>query len=162
MTVERFRNWQGHGWLALAARVYLAGVFILASIYKIGHPESFALDVATYGILPLPLINLFVLVVPFVEAFAGAMLLVGFRARAAALLVSGMMVMFMVALGIVLAKGLEMSCGCFASAASGEADPIGWSTMARDGAWLVLALYVLLLDRRPFGLDRLFQEGRVS
>lgn len=160
MTVQGFMDWRGHGWLALGARLYLATVFLMAAFYKILHPESFAVDVATYGILPLPLINGFALVVPWVEAVVGVMLVVGFRVRAAALLVSGMMVMFMVALAMALAQGLDMSCGCFASAETGDADPIGWNTMARDAAWLALAVYVLLVDRRPLGLDRLTFAGR--
>lgn len=157
--MERFLAWKGHSWLALAARLYLASVFLAASIYKIMDPVSFAVDVATYGILPLALINGFALVVPWIEALVGVLLVVGFRVRAAALLVAGMMVMFMVALGIALAKGLDMSCGCFASAA-GEADPIGWGTMMRDAAWLALALYVLIVDRKPLGLDRWFPARR--
>jgi uncharacterized membrane protein YphA (DoxX/SURF4 family) len=82
------------------------------------------------------------------------MLLVGFRTRAAALLVAGMMVMFTVAITIAVAKGLDMSCGCFASQGSAE-DPISWWTILRDTSWLLLAAYVFTFDRRPFGLDRL-------
>ncbi|MBL6974876.1 MAG: DoxX family membrane protein [Deltaproteobacteria bacterium] len=160
MTAERIMDWSGHRWLAFGARLYLAVIFGMAAAYKILHPGSFALDVATYGILPLSLINGFALVVPWVEAVVGVMLLAGFRVRAAALLVSGMMVMFMVALAVALAQGLDMSCGCFASAETGDADPIGWTTMVRDTAWLALAVYVLLADRRPLGLDGLWSARR--
>ena len=82
------------------------------------------------------------------------MLLVGFRTRAAALLVAAMMTMFTVAIAIALHRGLEMSCGCFASQGAAE-DPISGLTMLRDLGWLVLALYVLFLDRNPMGIDRL-------
>ena len=143
--------WRGHAYLALAGRLYLGGVFIWACLHKIVDPGAFALDVATYQLLPLPLVNLFALVLPWVELLAGAMLIVGLRARAAALLVVAMMMAFIVALAWALHQGLEMSCGCFA--ASGSEDPISGWTMLRDGAWLVLALYVLILDRAPLGLD---------
>ena len=151
--VTRLREWRWHPWTCLAARLYLGVVFGAACAYKIAHPESFAVDVATYGILPLWAVNAFAIVLPWVEAAAAVMLVLGFRARAGALLAASMMVMFMVALGVALAKGLDMSCGCFASASAAEQDPIGWTTMLRDSSWLALAVYVAVFDRRPIGLD---------
>lgn len=148
-------DWRGHSVLALAARLYLGIIFLLACWHKILEPAAFALDIATYQILPLGLVNLQAIVLPWVELAAGLMLLLGFRTRAAALLVAGMMVMFTVAISIAVAKGLDMSCGCFASQGAAE-DPISWRTIARDGSWLLLAVYVVIFDRRPLGLDRLF------
>lgn len=147
-----FAAWRGHAWLALAARLYLGILFVVAAWHKILDPGAFALDVATYQFLPLPLINLFALGLPFVEVLAGAMLVLGLRVRAAALLVTLMMVAFLIALGHALHLGLDMSCGCFA--AGETADPISWRTIVRDLAWLGLAMYVLVLDRRPLGVER--------
>ncbi len=160
MSWQRFAHWPGHSYLALAARLYLAYVFLAACWFKILDPASFAVDVATYQFLPLALVNLFAIVLPFVELAAGVQLLIGFRVRAAALLVAGMMAMFMVALGFALAKGLDLSCGCFASAGANE-DPISVFTVLRDAGWLALALYVLVFDRRPLGLDR-FWPRRIA
>ena len=146
-------------WTALAARLYLGDVFLAACFHKIAHPDLFAVDVATYGILSLALVNPMALVLPWIELIAGAMFVVGLRVRAAALLIAGMMVVFIAAIAIALAKGLDMSCGCFASAGAAE-DPISWLSLARDGAWLALALYVLFLDRTPIGVDRLIARRR--
>jgi putative oxidoreductase len=153
--MRAFFHWRGHAVFALAARVYLGAIFLLACWHKILHPAAFALDIATYQILPLGLVNLQAIVLPWVELVAGLMLLVGFRTRAAALLVAGMMAMFTVAIAIAVTKGLDMSCGCFASQGSAE-DPISWRTILRDASWLLLALYVFVFDRKPLGLDRLF------
>jgi uncharacterized membrane protein YphA (DoxX/SURF4 family) len=138
--------------LALPARVYLAVVFLLACWHKLLDPASFALDIATYQILPTVLVNPMALLLPWVELLAGLMLLLAFRTRAAALLIAGMMFMFTVAITIAVIRGLEMSCGCFASQGLVE-DPISWFTVLRDLGWLALALFVLFLDRRPLGLD---------
>ena len=156
--MSKLLEWPGHAWLALPARLYLGVVFIYACLHKIADPGAFAVDVATYQLLPLSLINLLALILPWVELTAGVLIIVGFRTRAAALLVAGMMTVFIVALGWALAKGLDMSCGCFAS--SGHADPISYRTMLRDLAWLALALYVLVFDRRPLGLDRWLLRDR--
>lgn len=145
-------EWMGHRWIGLLARVYLALVFLVACWHKIRHPDAFAVDVATYQILPLALVNLVAITLPWVELGAGVMLLVGFRARAGALMVTGMMLVFLAALIVALARGLDMSCGCFASQGAAE-DPISYRTVLRDLGWLALAVYVLLLDRQPLGLD---------
>jgi uncharacterized membrane protein YphA (DoxX/SURF4 family) len=157
--VSRLINWRGHSWLALAARLYLGWVFIIACLHKIAHPHAFGLDIATYDILPLGIINLIAITLPWVELFAGIMLVAGFRVRGAAIAVAGMMVMFTVAIIIALAKGLDMSCGCFASQTTKE-DPISYLTVLRDAGWLFLAIYVSIFDRKALGIDRLLQRRK--
>jgi uncharacterized membrane protein YphA (DoxX/SURF4 family) len=156
--VKRFVEWKGHAVLALVARLYLAGIFLMACHHKIVAPADFALDIATYQILPLGAINLMAIILPWVELAAGLMLLVGVRVRAGALLMAAMMAMFTAAIAIALNKGLEMSCGCFASQGAAE-DPISWRTIVRDLGWMALALYVFFLDRNPIGAERLLGRG---
>ena len=158
--MTKLLSWSGHGWLALPARWYLGYVFIAACLHKIAHPGSFALDVATYDILPLALTNLMAIILPWMELFAGVMLFIGFRARAAALMVLGMMLIFIVALALALHAGLDMSCGCFASQAATGEDPISYKTVLRDLGWLALSVYVVLLDRSPIGIDRVLDKRR--
>ena len=158
--MKRFLNWPGHSFLALPARFYLGWVFIIACLHKIAQPGSFAMDIATYDILPLGLINIMALSLPWIELAVGIMIVLGSKTRAAALVIAGMMVMFTVAILIALAKGLDMSCGCFASQAAQDDDPISYLTVLRDSAWLLLALYVVFFDRNPLGLDRLLGRGR--
>jgi putative oxidoreductase len=153
--MRRFLAWRGHALLALVARLYLGAIFVLASWHKIADPGGFAVDIATYQILPLALVDPMAIVMPWVEMVAGLMLIVGFRTRAAALLIAAMMLMFTVAIAIAVGKGLDMSCGCFASQGAAE-DPISGWTILRDASWLALALYVLLLDRAPWGIDRVW------
>ncbi len=157
-----FVHWRGHAWISLPVRLYLGGVFLAACFHKIVQPGVFAVDVATYQFLPLSLVNFVALVLPWVEAFAGAMLILGIRVRAASLLVALMMIAFMIALVWALIQGLDMSCGCFASQAAAEDDPISWHTLLRDSVWLLQSIYVLLLDRHPIGLERLVTNGKKS
>ena len=152
----------GSQWVLLASRLYLGLVFIFASWHKIMAPEIFALDVATYQLLPLWAVNGFALVLPWVELLAGAMLILGLRARAAALLVLCMMLSFILALLWALHLGLDMACGCFASQAAAEDHAISWHTMIRDLIWFLMAFYVVTLDRAPLGLDRIFLNRKVS
>lgn len=158
--MNRFIEWRGHAWISLVVRLYLGGVFLAACYHKILQPQVFAVDVATYQFLPLWSVNLFALILPWVELFAGLMLIVGVRVRAASLLVMGMMIAFMVGLAWALYQGLDMSCGCFASQAATEDDPISWHTLLRDSVWLVQSIYVLVFDRNAIGLERLLITWR--
>jgi uncharacterized membrane protein YphA (DoxX/SURF4 family) len=152
MTAERIA-----AWCAVPLRWYLGVLFVGACLHKIAEPESFALDIATYDILPLVAINLVAIVLPWIELFVGAMLFAGWRVRAASLLVAAMMIVFLAALCIALARGLDMSCGCFASQGA-EEDPISRLTVLRDVAWLGLALFVIAFDRGQLGLDGWLQR----
>lgn len=140
-------------WLAVPARWYLGGLFIFACAHKIAEPASFSLDIATYDILPLAAVNLVAIVLPWIELAAGLMLVFGWRTRAASLLIATMMAVFLAALVIALARGLDMSCGCFAAQGM-EDDPISYLTILRDLVWLGLAVFVFVADRGLVGLDR--------
>ena len=151
-------DWRGHAWFGLAARLYVGYVFVSACYHKIMNPGVFAVDVATYQFLPLSTVNVFALTVPWMELVVGVMLVVGLRVQAAAVIVSGLMVSFMIALAWALHLGLDMSCGCFASQAATEEDAISWHTMVRDSVWLLLGVYILVFGRRPLGVERLAKE----
>jgi len=140
-------------WSAVPVRWYLGVLFIGACVHKIAEPASFALDIATYDILPLATVNLVAIVLPWIELFTGVMLIAGWRTRPASVLIAAMMIVFMAALIIALARGLDMSCGCFA-AQGAEEDPISRMTLLRDLGWLSLALFVFAFDRGLAGLDR--------
>ncbi|MBN2530647.1 MAG: DoxX family membrane protein [Deltaproteobacteria bacterium] len=158
--MKPFLSWKGHRWVSLVLRIYLGGVFVLASLHKIAHPGAFALDVATYNILPLALINLMALCLPWVEIISGGLMVAGYKSRAASWLISGMMAMFMVALLIALANGLDMSCGCFASSSMSEEDAISHLTILRDATWLLMSIYILIFDRQPIGLETIIYGKR--
>ena len=66
------------------------------------------------------------------------------------------------ALAWALYQGLDMSCGCFASQAAAEDDPISWHTLLRDSVWLVQSIYVLVFDRNAIGVERLLSKWRQS
>lgn len=151
--LARITNSKWHASLLLIVRLYLGWVFLVACWHKIVHPEAFALDVATYQLLPRSLVHAFAIYVPWLELLVGVCLVVGYRVRAVALLIVMLMLSFIVALVWALYLGLDMSCGCFASQAAAGEDSISWRTLVRDLSWLALAVYVMTLDRNPLGIE---------
>lgn len=144
--------------LALPIRIYLGVVFIVACLYKIADPHEFALSIATYGILPVELVNPMAILLPWIELVCGATLIIGLWTKASALSISGMMLMFITALLIALSKHLQMSCGCFASAEAG--DDINYLTVVRDSLWLTGAIFVLVFDDGRWGIDGILGRHR--
>ena len=125
-------------WVIFAFRISLGVVFLYASFDKIRDPGSFSSNIQNYQILPYGITNLFAIFLPWVELYAGACLLLGVFLNGAALLSMGMMVMFIIALGQALARGLDIECGCF----SQEGSLVGLNTLLRDIIWLAMAVFV--------------------
>jgi uncharacterized membrane protein YphA (DoxX/SURF4 family) len=128
-----------HPRVALTARVILGCVFIVASLDKIIHPELFARSVYNYQLLPEMAVNAVALWIPWLELVAGLCLLLGLWVRGSVLLVTGLLLAFLGALGFNLARGLDVACGCFSTSSK---DPTTALTLVRDALFLVVALYL--------------------
>ncbi len=136
-----------------AARLFLGGLFIYASIHKLQDPVAFSRIVYGYRILPGSAINLTAIVLPGVELVAGALLIAGLLRRGAALAIALSLAVFIVALGFNLARGLDFDCGCFSFARSNPGAAL--DLLLRDVGFLTLALWVLLSRDCPLSLERL-------
>jgi putative oxidoreductase len=147
--------------IGLVARLWLAWVFLEAAWPKLQHPATFALSIATYQILPLSLINLMAIVLPWLELLAALGLLLGVLTRASALCVAGMCVIFIVAIVIAIDKQIVMtSCGCFAAEAESTMKTLTYAYVWRDLAYLGAAAYVAFLDDGRLGLTGLWRRLR--
>ncbi len=135
----------------VAGRLLLAVTFIWACIHKIAEPFDFGMQVATYQILPLGLVNLQAIILPWVELTTGALLVLGLLTRPAALLTCGMNVMFIVAISMALAADLHLQCGCFASAEAGE--EMNADLIVRDIGLLIVGALLVWMKPDRFTLD---------
>ncbi len=122
----------------------LGAVFLYASVDKIAEPREFARIVYHYQILgPNPALgfvpaNLFAVVLPWVEALLGALLVLGLWRREAAILAGSLLVLFLAAVGSALLRGLDIeNCGCFSVSGAGRA--AGWRLLAGDVALLAVS-----------------------
>ena len=103
-------------WVVRAAQLLIGGIFIVASLAKLGDLHSFAEQVHNFRLLPLALQNLVAICLPWIELLAGLALLSGFHARSGGLVVAVLMVGFTAAVLIAMARGLDIECGCFGTA----------------------------------------------
>lgn len=129
-------------YLALAFRLYIGGIFFYASMYKINFPGEFAEMIANYQLVPFWAVNLLAVFLPWTELLCGFFLIIGVRTKSAAAVAAGLLLVFTVAAASALLRGIPMGCGCF----SALEDPMTWGTVARDLAWLAMALHVYWVD----------------
>jgi uncharacterized membrane protein YphA (DoxX/SURF4 family) len=112
-------------------RLGLGALFAVTGALKLADPAGFAVEIHNYQILPA-LAPLLAATLPMIEIALAAALIVGRRpwVRAGALGTGALSAVFTVAVGSVIARGLNISCGCF-GAGSG---PVTWLTVLRDVA----------------------------
>lgn len=123
-------------------RLLLGGVFIQTGLPKLLHPAEFARLAAGYRIIHPELVNLFGIAMPWVETIAGACLVIGILPRSSALVTAGLLAVFIGAAFLALARGLEISCGCFFPLV-GE-PRLTWKLVIRDSVMLAIALQPLI------------------
>ena len=153
-------NWLTHPAVGLMARIVLGGVFIYASLDKIRHPELFAEAVYNYQLSPGVAVNLVAIWLPWLEFLCGVLLVLGLWVGGSILILSGLLLVFLSAIGINLARGLDIHCGCFTTQGSHSMSIL---TLFRDLSFLFLALYLFWLYQIKqvqvkFSLSRVFQR----
>jgi len=133
-------------WFLIVLRLALAGVFLYAGTTKVINPQAFADSIATFRMLSPQLINIVAIGLPPFEILLGLMLISGWKARAASLAVTGLSIVFALALGQALIRGLVVDCGCFGS---GEPSTLKtWESFGRAFLLLAASFWVYLIARR--------------
>jgi uncharacterized membrane protein YphA (DoxX/SURF4 family) len=129
-------------WLHRALGVALGAIFLYAAGSKLPDPRPLVTIIWGYRILPPGPINLMAIYMPWVELLVGLGLVTGYKRRAAALLGTGLLAMFIVALGINAVRGVNVACGCFSASAEDVSN--AWLLVLRDTPMFLAALVLLL------------------
>lgn len=145
------REWLSHPWLTVRVQIGLGAIFVVSSIPKISDPPSFAHMIYNYRLVPGFAVNALALVMPWVELLCGLALIVGVWPREAATLTGLLLFVFIVAIGINLARGHAVDCGCFDVHSAGKSpeellSEMRW-VLVRDAAILLMVGQILLATR---------------
>jgi len=87
--------------------------FVAAALPKLVDPPSFAHMVYNYRLVPGAFVNLMALVMPWLELLAGLALILGIWTRVSTGLVGALLLVFIAAISLNLARGNAIDCGCF-------------------------------------------------
>jgi uncharacterized membrane protein YphA (DoxX/SURF4 family) len=118
-------------------RVVIGALFLYAASTKVPDMAKFAEEVANYRMLPAALVPVTAAAVVGVEIVAGLALVTGVLARAGAVAISALLVVFIGGIAQALLRGIDLKCGCF-----GAEEAASWGTVVRDLAMLAPALAV--------------------
>jgi uncharacterized membrane protein YphA (DoxX/SURF4 family) len=143
--------------LVLVCRLLVGVTLVWASLDKLVHPAAFAESIHHYRLTPIALLHPFALLLPMVELVTGLALILGVARRGAALVAAFLMAVFIAAIASALARGLDISCGCFNTAGGHK---VGLDLLWRDVALLAAALVPLLAARDRVSLSSLVRRHR--
>ena len=135
------------GWLHLALRLIVGGFFLYASLDKIVAPAAFARIVYQWQIVGPVAGNLVAVILPWLEALAGLLLIAGIWKRESALLIGLMLAVFIFAAVSVMARGIDVeNCGC--TSVSSKGSSVGPLLIGRNMALLASALVLAFVAPR--------------
>ena len=89
----------------------LGTIFIYSGATKLLGPQTFAVLIEAYGLVPPALLMPVAVFLPAIEVLAGIGLLVDIRGSLAVM--TGLLLLFVAILGYGIHMGLDVDCGCF-------------------------------------------------
>jgi uncharacterized membrane protein YphA (DoxX/SURF4 family) len=134
-------------------RLLLGGIFLYAGFSKIALPNkfywplpmlkfsiaanlsNFGYQVASYKMLSTDGVNFVSHVLPFAEVALGLLLLIGWRLRIWATIVSLFMLMFLTVVTRAYLLHMDINCGCFATP-----EPVSLKKILEDSSMALLAI----------------------
>ncbi len=141
MTSSALRN----PYILLIARIILAALFIWASFDKAINPMGFAKIIWNYRITPPALINIAAVILPWVELLAGLLLILGYKARGANLIITGLLIFYIALLSVTMFRGINVACGCFTTSTAAKSNLL--VRIIEDVGMLILAIYIFAFYR---------------
>ena len=150
-------------------RLFLAGVFGFAAFMKLRNEEAaknFAEAIQSFDVFDKMdhhhLVTLSTFAVPWAEAICASLLLLGLWTRAAAFVMLGALGAFMWGIYGVIARDLNVPCGCFGDFSFPCGDTIGMCQMYRNGVLAAGCLYLLIRGGGRASIDGLVAPAKVG
>ena len=144
--------------LLLVARLILAAVFCVAGLAKLVNRRSAVQSLGEFGV-PTVLVAPLALALPLVELAVAIALVPVATAWWGAVAALGLLLVFLAAIGVNLARGRRPECRCFGQMGSG---PIGWQTVTRNLGLSALAGLLVWQGPTTIGPSAVAWIGGVS
>jgi uncharacterized membrane protein YphA (DoxX/SURF4 family) len=139
-------------------------IFLASAVPKMRHPKGFILAVLEYRVLPPRLSWLYARLLPPLEFLLALLLLTGTAVRSASAIMSVLLLSFIAAVSINLARGRDLDCHCFGKATK---RPIGRGLLLQNSALLGAVITLVIVTSEwvapepwsAFRLSGLVQAG---
>jgi uncharacterized membrane protein YphA (DoxX/SURF4 family) len=133
----------------LIARLIVGYIFLTFAASKIAMPEKFANEIGNYGIMPFAILNIFALLLPWIEFFVGLMLILGIRLKANSIISAGLLIIFIAAVASAMMRGLDINCGC----SSVNPQHVGFPKIFENTGLTILSLLIAWLPNKKYTLE---------
>ncbi len=130
--------------LATVSRLGLAAVFLYAAVPKLLNWYGFSATVERYHLLPAVITPAFALLLASLELVIGILLLTGIYIRTVSWLTVSLNILFIIAMGQAILRGIDTSCGCFST----SADRLGIIDIGRDIGFIAMAVLILWREKK--------------
>lgn len=144
--IDSMKNQLSNRYIILISRFVLGIIFIIASADKIAHPELFALSISGYKLLPVYLVNISALVLPWLEMITGIFLVGGIFVKSSSVIIAFLLTVFIGAISLAMIQKLEIDCGCFGA---GKGPQVGWLRIIEDFGMLFLSGHIYYFSNKP-------------
>ena len=141
--------------LILFLKWIVAAIFIFAGISKIFNPAEFARNIDNYRLLPYFLVTILAIILPWLEVLCGILLIFGRWKKGAAFILLILTFIFLIAIGSAVARGLDITCGCFLMTTEGT--QVGFKRLIQD---IVLLGIIVLINLRELSVWRTRNSGQ--
>jgi uncharacterized membrane protein YphA (DoxX/SURF4 family) len=138
-------------YLLLSIRIFLGFIFIFAAITKVTDPNLFAQSIYNYKLLPDFTINFFAIAFPWIELVAGVLLIFGVSVKENSAILSSLLFVFIIAIIISVARGLDIDCGCFGTV---DGAKVGLVKILENVGLLILGLILIKFDSKFLSLSQ--------
>ncbi len=142
--MKKLKLFLTHRWTVRFCQIGIGLLFAAAALAKLGDLHSFQEEIHNFKILPVAVENLAAMTLPWIELVAALALILGIRARSGALVAASLMAVFLVAVVVAMARGLDIECGCFGTA---DGTRVGLLKLLENSGMLALAAVGSLRSR---------------
>jgi uncharacterized membrane protein YphA (DoxX/SURF4 family) len=137
--------------LLLAIRIFFGFIFIFAAITKITDLAGFSQSIYNYKLIPDFFINFLAIAFPWIELVSGILLIFGIAVKENSAILTGLLVVFIIAIAISMVRGLNIDCGCFGTV---DGSKVGLMKILENIGLLLLGLILIKFDQRFLSLAR--------
>jgi putative oxidoreductase len=145
-------------WLTVRVQIALGLFFVVAALPKLVDPPSFAHMIYNYRLVPGAFVNVMALAMPWLELLIGLALVLDIWTRTSASLVGALLLVFIAAISVNLARGNAIECGCFDVSAANKTVDERLADMRldilRDVGMLLMVAQILWAKSRARWTDR--------
>ena len=146
--------------ISFLLRVTIGGIFTVSGLSKIADPISFYSTLMGFRILPDFLLNFAAVFLPWLELLLGLSVVLGVLYTTGALMLAALNTAFALAIVSVIARGIDIDCGCFGLLADilHIPDKADWTAIVRDMIFTAMSYYIFHVKTTMFSLENYLRK----